>query len=82
MGYIKAADEIYKVGRVAAPYVKKGYEDIRNHYRHRDEQDLGFGNVFKGIGKGIEFAEDHKQEIEDAYNIGKAGYNLYKDSRR
>ena len=35
-----------------------------------------------GIGKGIEFAEDHKQEIEDAYNIGKAGYNLYKDSRR
>ena len=34
-----------------------------------------------GIGKGVEFAEDHKQEIEDAYNIGKAGYNLYKDSR-
>ena len=32
MVYIKAADEVYNVGRATAPYVKEGYEDIRNPY--------------------------------------------------
>jgi len=51
LALLKAADELYSVGKVAAPYVREGYNDIRSRY---GDQDLSmFSKFFRKAGREV-----------------------------